>query len=197
MESSLSNDEKKTLLLLARQALTAAVNGEVLEPLNLDAMPQRLRMPGASFVTLTRDGFLRGCIGTLKKQLPLADDVRQHAVAAALSDYRFPTVKPEEVDEIEIEVSVLTTPQPLEYKHPDELPELLRPGIDGVIVTHGNNRGTFLPQVWEKVPDAETFLDMLCEKAFLPQDAWRQGHLEFLTYQVESFHEKPPPNPNP
>ena len=192
MESSLSNDEKKTLLLLARQALTAAVNGEVLEPLNLDAMPQRLRMPGASFVTLTRDGFLRGCIGTLKKQLPLADDVRQHAVAAALSDYRFPAVKPEEVDEIEIEVSVLTTPQPLEYKHPDELLKLLRPGIDGVIVTHGNNRGTFLPQVWEKVPDTETFLGMLCEKAFLPHDAWRQSHLEFLTYQVESFHEKPP-----
>jgi len=189
MESSLSSDEKKTLLLLARQALTTAANGELLEPLNLDDMPQRLRAPGASFVTLTRDGLLRGCIGTLKKQLPLADDVRQHTVAAALSDYRFPPVKPEEVDEIEIEVSVLTTPQHLEYKHPDELPKLLRPGIDGVIVTHGNNRGTFLPQVWEKVPDTETFLAMLCEKAFLPHDAWRQGHLEFLTYQVESFHE--------
>lgn len=192
MESPLSDEEKKTLLLLARQALTTAVNGEVLEPLNLDDLPQRLRVPGASFVTLTRDGLLRGCIGTLKKQLPLADDVRQHAVAAALNDYRFPPVKPEEVDEIEIEVSVLTTPQPLEYKQPDELPELLRPGIDGVIVTHGNNRGTFLPQVWDKVPDTETFLDMLCEKAFLPHDTWRQGHLKFLTYQVESFHEKPP-----
>lgn len=192
MESPLSDEEKKTLLLLARQALTTAVNGEVLESLNLDDLPQRLQVPGASFVTLTRDGLLRGCIGTLKKQLPLADDVRQHAVAAALNDYRFPPVKPEEVDEIEIEVSVLTTPQPLEYKQPDELPELLRPGIDGVIVTHGNNRGTFLPQVWDKVPDTETFLDMLCEKAFLPHDAWRQGHLKFLTYQVESFHEKPP-----
>jgi AmmeMemoRadiSam system protein A len=191
MESPLSNEEKKTLLLLARQALTTAVNGDVLEPLNLDDLPQRLRVPGASFVTLTRDGLLRGCIGTLKKQLPLADDVRQHAIAAALSDYRFPPVKPEEIDEIEIEVSVLTTPQPLEYKHPDELPELLRPGIDGVIVTHGNNRGTFLPQVWDKVPDTETFLDMLCEKAFLPHGAWRQGHLKFLTYQVESFDEKP------
>jgi AmmeMemoRadiSam system protein A len=190
MEGSLSDEEKKTLLLLARQALTAAAHGESLKPLNLDDMPQRLRAPGASFVTLTRSGLLRGCIGTLKKELPLADDVRQHTVAAALSDYRFPSVEPEEVEEIEIEVSVLTTPQPLEYKHPDELPKLLRPGIDGVIVTHGNNRGTFLPQVWEKVSDIETFLGMLCEKAFLPQDAWRQGHLEFLTYQVESFHEE-------
>lgn len=192
MEGSLSDEEKKTLLLLARQALTTAANGESLKPLNLDDMSQRLRAPGASFVTLTKGGLLRGCIGTLKKQLPLADDVRQHTVAAALSDYRFPSVEPEEVEEIEIEVSVLTTPQPLDYKHPDELPKLLRPGIDGVIVTHGNNRGTFLPQVWEKVPDIETFLDMLCEKAFLPQDAWRQGHLEFLTYQVESFHEERP-----
>jgi AmmeMemoRadiSam system protein A len=161
------------------------------EPVNLDAMPQRLRAPGASFVTLTRDGLLRGCIGTLKKQLPLADDVRQHAVAAALSDYRFPVVKPEEVDEIEIEVSVLTTPQPLEYKHVDEIPGLLRPGIDGVIITDGKNRGTFLPQVWEKVPDVETFLGMLCEKAYLPPDAWRQGQIKILTYQVESFHENP------
>jgi AmmeMemoRadiSam system protein A len=192
MEGSLSDDEKKTLLLLARQALTAAVNGELLEPLSLDDIPQSLRAPGASFVTLTLGGLLRGCIGTLKKKLPLADDVRQHAVAAALSDYRFPPLKPEEVDKIEIEVSVLTTPQPLEYKHPNELLKLLRPGIDGVIVTHGKNRGTFLPQVWEKVPDTETFLGMLCEKAFLPPDDWRQGHLEFLTYQVESFHEKPP-----
>jgi AmmeMemoRadiSam system protein A len=192
MEGSLSDEEKKTLLLLARQALTAAANGESLTPLNLDDMPQRLRAPGASFVTLTRGGLLRGCIGTLKKQLPLADDVRQHTVAAALSDYRFPSVEPEEVEEIEIEVSVLTTPQPLEYKHPDELLELLRPGIDGVIVTHGNNRGTFLPQVWDKVPDTETFLGMLCEKAFLPHDAWRQGHLDVLTYQVESFHETSP-----
>jgi AmmeMemoRadiSam system protein A len=192
MEGSLSDDEKKTLLLLARQALTAAVNGELLEPLSLDDIPQSLRAPGASFVTLTLGGLLRGCIGTLKKKLPLADDVRQHAVAAALSDYRFPPLKPEEVDKIEIEVSVLTTPQPLEYKHPNELLKLLRPGIDGVIVTHGKNRGTFLPQVWEKVPDTETFLGMLCEKAFLPHDAWRQSHLEFLTYQVESFHEKPP-----
>ena len=115
MEGSLSDEEKKTLLLLARQALITAANGESLKPLNLDDMPQRLRVPGASFVTLTRGGLLRGCIGTLKEQLPLADDVRQHAVAAALSDYRFPSVKPEEVEEIEIEVSVLTTPQPLEY----------------------------------------------------------------------------------
>jgi AmmeMemoRadiSam system protein A len=195
MEGHLTEDEKKTLLLLARQALIAAANSDPLEPLNLDELTPRLRMLGASFVTLTRGGLLRGCIGTLKKQLPLADDVRQHTVAAALSDYRFPPVQPDEIDEIEIEVSVLTTPQPLEYKHPDELPRLLRPGIDGVIVTHGNNRGTFLPQVWEKVPDAETFLGMLCEKAFLPQDAWRQSHLEFLTYQVESFHEMSPEKP--
>ena len=195
MEAPLSDSEKQTLFRLARQALYAAAHNQQLKPLDLDALAPRLRAPGASFVTLTTGGQLRGCIGTLKKQLPLAEDVRQHAVDAAVHDYRFASVRPEEVDQIEIEISVLTTPQPLEYSRPEDLLSLLRPNIDGVILISGDHRATFLPQVWSKVPNAEVFLDMLCEKALLSRGEWRQGNLEILTYQVESFHETNPAKP--
>ena len=189
MEAPLLDGEKQTILRFARQALYAAAHNQQLPPLDLDSLTPRLRAPGASFVTLTKDGQLRGCIGTLQKQFPLAEDVRQHAIDAALHDYRFASVQPEEVDKIEIEVSVLTTPQPLEYSQPEDLPHLLRPDVDGVILIQGAHRATFLPQVWSKVPDAEIFLDMLCEKALLPRGEWRQVCLEILTYQVECFHE--------
>jgi AmmeMemoRadiSam system protein A len=195
MEAPLSDSEKQTLFRLARQALYAAAHNQQLLPLDLDTLTPRLRAPGASFITLTIGGQLRGCIGTLKKQLPLAEDVRQHAVDAAVHDYRFASVQPEEVDQIEIEISVLTTPQPLEYSRPEDLPHLLRPNIDGVILISGNHRATFLPQVWSKVPNAEIFLDMLCEKALLSRGEWRQGNLEILTYQVECFHETNPAKP--
>jgi AmmeMemoRadiSam system protein A len=189
MEDPLSDEEKLTLLRLAREALRAGIAGQEMPPLDIEKLPPRLGALGASFVTLTQGGQLRGCIGTLQRSQPLAEDVRQHAIDAALKDYRFPHVQPEDVDEIEIEISVLTTPQPLDYSQGEDLLHLLRPGVDGVIVMSGVRRATFLPQVWEKVPHAERFLEMLCEKAFLSSDAWRQGDLQVQTYQVESFHE--------
>lgn len=189
MASPLTEDEKRILLRLAREALEAAVHRRPPPAIKLKSLPERLQKPGASFVTLTRGGQLRGCIGTLERKLPLAEDVREHVVAAALDDYRFPSVKPEEVGEIEIEISVLSIPQALEYQDAERLPKHLRPGVDGVILLHGVHRATFLPQVWKKVPDAEQFLSMLCQKAMLPKDAWRRGDLQILTYQVESFHE--------
>lgn len=189
MEAKLADDEKQTLLTLAREALITATHNQRLQPLDLETLSPHLRAPGASFVTLTRGGLLCGCIGTLKMEFPLAEDVRQHAVAAALHDYRFSPVKPDEVDQIEIEISVLTTPRQLDYKQPEDLPQLLRPMIDGIILNHDAHRATFLPQVWAKIPDAEIFLDMLCEKALLPRDTWRKEHLDIQTYQTESFHE--------
>lgn len=189
MDESLTSDEKSMLLRLAREALQATASGRSLPPVDLTTLPEKLRAPAASFVTLTRGGMLRGCIGGLQAQLPLGEDVRQHAVAAALDDFRFPPVQPNEVDEIEIEVSVLNEPRPLMYESPDHLVQLLRPGVDGVILSSGVHRATFLPQVWEKVPEAELFLSMLCEKAGLSSDAWRQADLQVYTYQVASFHE--------
>ncbi len=188
-EDKLTTEEKQTLLSLARQALEMGVRGQKLPPLDLESMPSRLREQGASFVTLTIQGELRGCIGALEPSQPLADDVREHAIAAALQDYRFPDVKPDELSQIEIEVSRLTIPAPLEYSTPEDLLNKLRPGIDGVCLRDGTRRATFLPQVWEKIPDPAEFLDNLCYKMGAAPDLWRSKHLDISIYQVEEFHE--------
>ena len=130
-EDKLTAEEKETLLSQARQALESGARGEKLPPLDLKSMPQRLQEPGATFVTLTIGGNLRGCIGALEAYQPLAEDVREHAVAAALQDFRFPNVGPEELSQIEIEVSRLTPPVPLENTIIDQLLQVLcRLGIN-------------------------------------------------------------------
>jgi len=189
MSDKLTQDEIQTLLKLARQALEHAVHGQPLPPLDPSTLTPALRAQGASFVTLTRHDELRGCIGTLEPYQSLAEDVREHAVAAALEDYRFPPMQSAELDAIRIEISRLTIPQPLEYDSPEDLLAKLRPGVDGVVIREGWRRATFLPQVWEKVADKEEFLDHLCLKMGAPPDLWRQKHLEVLIYQVEEFHE--------
>ena len=98
-------------------------------------------------------------------------------------------MQPEELPEIEIEISYLNAPQPLVYTSPEELPDLLRPGVDGVILRDGMRRATFLPQVWEKLPDAESFLAHLCSKMGAPANLWRKKVLSAAIYQVEEFHE--------
>lgn len=188
-EDKLTDEEQRALLDLARQALETGVRGQKLPPLDLQSLPPCLREPGASFVTLTINGNLRGCIGALEPCQPLAEDVREHAVAAALQDYRFPNVGPEELPQIAIEISRLTTPVPLEYSTPEDLLSKLRPGIDGVVLRDGARRATFLPQVWEKLPDPADFLGNLCYKMGAAPDLWRKKHLDVLVYQVEEFHE--------
>jgi hypothetical protein len=189
VDDQLTPEERSLLLKLARQALQAAVCGNLLPPLDLQTLPPHLQAPGASFVTLTEKGELRGCIGRLEPDDPLAEDVRLHAVAAALQDYRFPSVRPEELPEIEIEISRLTLPKDLSYGSPQDLLEKLRPGVDGVTLRDGFYRATFLPQVWEKLPDPETFLSHLCEKMGAPVDLWRHKKIKVQVYQVEEFHE--------
>ena len=189
MDDQLTIEEKQTLLRTAREALQYGVSGQALPALDLESMTPRLRSNGASFVTLTILGELRGCIGALEPYQPLAQDVREHAVAAALEDPRFPPVSPEELDQIEIEVSRLTFPEKLEYTDAEDLCARLHPHVDGVILRDGSRRATFLPQVWEKIPDKAEFLDNLCYKMGAAPDTWRRKHLEVLTYQVEEFHE--------
>lgn len=184
----LTIEEKNVLLKLAREALEKGVCGQPLAPLDLSALPPRLRENGASFVTLTRQGELRGCIGTLEARIPLAEDVREHAIAAALEDYRFPPVEPEELPEIEIEISRLTAPVPLEYQEPEDLVHCLTPYEDGVVLKSGFRRATFLPQVWEKIPDPVVFLSYLCQKMGAAPDLWQRKKLEVLIYHVEEFH---------
>jgi hypothetical protein len=189
MPESLSIPEKQFLLQLARASIEAAVRGQPLPDADPARLSPALLRLGTCFVTLTQDGELRGCIGGLHAQLPLYEDVREHAAQAALRDYRFPTVTPEEVPGLDIEISVLTEPQPLPYDKPEDLPRLLRPGVDGVILSQGMRRATFLPQVWERVLDPELFLSMLCEKMGAHPDTWRRTKLEVRTYQVEEFGE--------
>jgi AmmeMemoRadiSam system protein A len=189
--STLSAEERSALLRLARQAMELAAAGKPGPALRLEDLPEALRAPHATFVTLTSRGDLRGCIGALQASLPLVEDVVVHARAAATEDFRFYPVRPEEAPGIEIEISILSDPAPLEYGDADDLIARLRPGIDGVILSSGLHRATFLPQVWEKVAQPHQFLDLLCEKAGLPRRAWRTGHLDVSTYQVESFQETP------
>jgi AmmeMemoRadiSam system protein A len=191
MEDKLTLEEKKTLLRMAREAMECGVRGEELLPLDNSSLTPRLREDGASFVTLTMRGQLRGCIGALEPYQPLAEDVREHAIAAALDDPRFPPVTERELNGIEIEVSRLTRPVPLEYKDASDLLSKLRPHMDGVILRDAFRRATFLPQVWEKIPDPAEFLENLCYKMGASPDLWRKKHLEVLIYQVEEFHESP------
>lgn len=189
MEERLDQQERTLLLKLARQALEETLNGRPLPALDAKALPPRLLEVGASFVTLTRHGQLRGCIGILEAHQPLVDDVREHALAAALDDFRFPPVTAEELDDIEIEISRLSPAQPLAYEDADDLLRKLRPGIDGVILKDGRQRATFLPQVWEKLPRPELFLSQLCLKMGASPDLWRKKKIQVSIYQVEEFHE--------
>jgi AmmeMemoRadiSam system protein A len=189
MEDQLTADEKETLLRLAREALREGVSAHSLPALKLDSLTPALRAEGASFVTLTIGGQLRGCIGALEPYQPLAQDVREHTLAAALEDPRFPPVSPDEVSGIEIEISRLTFPRNLNYENADDLLSCLRPHVDGVILRDGFRRATFLPQVWEKIPDKAEFLDNLCYKMGEAPDMWRRKHLDVQVYQVEEFKE--------
>lgn len=189
MADNLNKAEQEILLKIAREALEKSVQGQPLPQVKLMALPPSLQEDGASFVTLTKSGRLRGCIGALQAYQPLAVDVQEHAVAAALQDFRFPNVTPSELNLINVEVSVLSPRAPLRYEGPQDLVHQLRPKIDGVVLQDGLRKATFLPQVWEKVPDPELFLSHLCIKMGAPGDLWRNKPLQVYTYQVQEFHE--------
>jgi AmmeMemoRadiSam system protein A len=185
----LRDPSKQVLLNIARNAIREAVTDQRISPLDLSALPGEVQSDGASFVTLTIQRNLRGCIGSLEARQPLAKDIQEHAVDAALNDYRFPPLTEREFDSVRIEISVLSPPEPLVYTSPEELTRLLRPNVDGIILARGPRRATFLPQVWESIPDPTAFLNMLCEKMGADSDLWRREKIEVYTYQVERFAE--------
>ena len=189
METQLTSDERKLLLNLARKSMTNAVTGKPKSDTEPVLIPDSLKQKGASFVTLTIEGDLRGCIGTLEAFQPLYRDVQEHAVQAALEDYRFPPVTEEELPLISIEISRLTPPVTLAYHNPADLLKLLKPNIDGVILKDGFRRATFLPQVWDQLPDVGMFLSHLCQKMGSAPDVWRRKVLEVSIYHVEEFSE--------
>lgn len=160
-------DAGQVLLPLARAAIAARFGRSVPRP-----SAGWLAEPGASFVTLTIAGRLRGCIGSLTAHRSLGDDIEANAVAAAFRDARFPPLAASELEAIRIEVSVLTEPEPLRAASRGEALAQLVPGTDGVIVNSGGRRATFLPQVWQQLPDPEEFLRALLRKAGLSPNHW-------------------------
>lgn len=165
---TLNQEERSILLDLARGAVAHSVRCR--RPLEVDPQryPLALRLPRAVFVTLTRQGRLRGCIGTLKPVATLAQDTARNAFAAALRDPRFAPVTLAELDRIEVELSVLGTPQPIRFADETDLLRKIRPHRDGLILECSGRRGTFLPCVWQQLPEPQAFLDQLKHKAGLP-----------------------------
>lgn len=181
-------NDRAVLLLLARTAIERAAR---LEPAEIPAasdLPPRCREPRACFVTLTRAGELRGCIGTLAAADPLYRAVIDNAAGAAARDSRFEPVTSCEVPELVIEISVLSALRPLHFASPDELLTQLCPGRDGVVLRVDDRRSTFLPQVWKDIPNKVDFLDRLCLKAGVARGAWQRRGAEVDVYTVESFH---------
>jgi AmmeMemoRadiSam system protein A len=167
----LSPAVRSWLLKLARTSLVAYVKGEkVPDPVD---PPAGVTNNAGCFVTLTKGGQLRGCIGYIEPTKPLYRAVIENAGNAALQDPRFPAVTASELPEIKLEVSVLTVPQPLEYKDPDDLLAKLVPGRDGIILEKGWAHSTFLPQVWDQLPDKVDFLQHLSLKGGMTVDGWK------------------------
>ncbi|MFH7319229.1 AmmeMemoRadiSam system protein A [Desulfurivibrio sp. D14AmB] len=186
----IGGEEGLFLLALARAVIAERLGLATGEPpLPPGCDPALLGQRRGVFVTLKLRGRLRGCIGSLSPQQPLLEGVRQNALNAAFHDPRFPPLDAAELTELRIEVSILTPLRPLDYADGSELPSLLRPGRDGVLLEGGGFSATFLPQVWEQLPDPVAFLGHLCLKAGLPAEAWRHERLQVKTYQVQSFSE--------
>ncbi|MGE5468867.1 MAG: AmmeMemoRadiSam system protein A [Ignavibacteria bacterium] len=174
----------EALLVRARNAIAAEFG--------IPALPEpghpRLAEPGATFVTLTLDGELRGCIGSLEAHRPLGEDVRANARAAAFRDPRFAPLTRVEFSATRVEVSLLTAPQPMRCADEADALRQLRPGVDGLLLEYAGHRGTFLPQVWESLPEPKAFLDHLKGKAGLPPDFWAP-EVRLSRYEVKKWKE--------
>ncbi len=185
--SDLTLKDKKLLLKLARSVIGGKLSGRDIS-LPDDISPV-LKEKRGCFVTLHKKGMLRGCIGTIEPVQPLIECVAENAINAAFKDPRFPPLDKSEFSQVDIEISVLTVPEKLEYKDGNDLVSKLKPGIHGVILSKGWHRSTFLPQVWDQLPVAEIFLSHLCQKGGMPGDCWKDGSVTVQVYEAEYFGE--------
>lgn len=190
---SLDTPERRELLTLARASIDAALANcqpaSRLAPFTATALRPELSARRSSFVTLRRDRELRGCCGTLDAPRPLAEDVWRNAWAAAFSDYRFPPLTAAEWPHVSLHISLLSPPERLEVTTEAQLLALLRPGVDGLILEAATARATFLPAVWEQLPDPGQFVRQLKLKAGWAPDAWPRG-VRAWRYTTESFGEQ-------
>jgi AmmeMemoRadiSam system protein A len=185
----LGPEEGKILVDLAAKTVAEVVEHGSHPSVDVTEMPEGLSQRRACFVTLTKEGQLRGCIGSIFPRESLCRAVVERAGSAATDDPRFPPVKPDELDDLEIEVSVLTIPRRLEFESAEDLLAKLRPGIDGVVLRIGPRQSTYLPQVWEQISDPADFMGNLSQKAGLAPDAWRSPQAMVLTYQAQVFEQ--------
>lgn len=186
----LSKQDQDYLLQLVRQAIVNYFHGREL----LKIAPADLPSPGlaekkACFVTLTIDGNLRGCIGNIVAREPLYQNVINNTINAGYEDPRFFPLTQDELQKIKIEISVLSVPAQLDFVNFEDLLSKLRPNIDGIILQSDSHYATFLPQVWEKIPQKEDFLNQLCLKAGASTDCWQNPNVKIWIYRVQKFGE--------
>ena len=182
----ISPEYRERLTTLAYQSIQHGIQHRCPVPVSSNDWPEELRATRASFVTLHKFDELRGCIGALTATLPLVQDVAEHAFDAAFKDPRFGPVTEFEVDLLSIHLSVLSKPEPLAFDSESELLEMIRPGEDGLILKEGTHQGTFLPSVWEKLPNPRQFLRQLKQKARLSPDYWSDT-ITIERYTAESW----------
>jgi AmmeMemoRadiSam system protein A len=190
---NLTPEQGQVLVKLARQTLSERFAKKISQH-DIDALDTGLndacfQATCGTFVTLTLDKQLRGCIGSLTSDEPIRIGVSRNAINAAFHDPRFSPLNAADFEKVAIEVSVLSEPQPLNYSDSADLIKKLRPGVDGVILRKDHASATFLPQVWEQLPQVHDFLSHLCIKAGISADAWQRFKLDISTYQVQQFHE--------
>lgn len=184
--SRLDQAARRTLLKLARDSIGHGLRtGRPLDTEPSD-YPEPLQQQRATFVTLHRAGSLRGCIGHLEAITPLVRDVVNNAFAAAFRDPRFPALRAEELSDVRIDISILSLPQSIAFSSEQDLIRQLQPGSDGLILEDKQARGTFLPSVWDTLPNPRDFLLHLKQKAGLPPDYWSDT-LKIARYHTESF----------
>lgn len=185
--SRVAPSHRELLLDTAARALSAQLRHGRRSDIAPDSFPFELRSVAASFVTLSIDGELRGCVGTLDAYRPLVADVAWNAVSAGFEDPRFSPLATDELRRTEIEIAVLSTPAPLAFDDEAHLMAQLRPNVDGLILESGGRRSTFLPKVWRSLPSPDAFLDGLRRKAGLPRGFWSDDDIRVWRYVAESF----------
>ncbi|KEQ19081.1 AmmeMemoRadiSam system protein A [Endozoicomonas numazuensis] len=188
MDLNLSEQDKQCLLHLARSTIaTACIEGTVPE-LDSAQFPTKLQMHLATFVTLQKFGELRGCIGSLTPEKPLIEDIACNAFASAFKDQRFFPVTESELNDLNIEISILPPMTPLPIKSEEDLLQQIRPGIDGLLIQGDDHKATFLPQVWEQLTDPNEFLLHLKRKAGFQSHEWPED-MKCFSYQCLKFKE--------
>jgi len=192
--SELPLDAGPVLCAIARSAIARRLgaadprSGTAAEATRPDPEDSWLDTPGAAFVTMTQQGALRGCIGSLTSSRPLREDVAANAVNAAVRDPRFPPLTAAELPDTHIEVSVLSPLEPYPFTDRADALSRLRPGVDGLTLEYGSHRGTFLPQVWDSLSEPDEFLAHLVRKAGLPA-GWWDDDARLSRYTVKAFEE--------